>query len=44
MTIEILEKNGRKIYRVDVGTMPTEEAKKYLEKIKKEIEIKNDNI
>jgi len=33
MTIKILEKNGRKIYRVDVGTMPAEEVKKYIEQI-----------
>lgn len=40
-TLKITEtEDGRKVFTIDVGDMPAEEAMKYLEKVKTEIKNK----
>lgn len=40
MKIEIEIKNGRRIYKIDVGDMPSERIAEYLERVKEEFNQK----
>ncbi len=40
MTVEITIKDDRRIYRIDIGDMPSEKVVEYIERIKEEINQK----